>query len=313
MKNNAATARLLNIMEVSDQQIDKLLARYDKDLIRAYKTSLDEIRQKLAAMYEKFGDKAKYSEMASYNRLKNLQKELSQQLRDLNQNSIEIIKTEIKTIYRDSYMWSAYSYESAVGVNLGFTLLSSKSVEAAVINPYDKIRWPNRQNEHTQKLNQQIREEVTQGLIQGKGYPEVARAIKKRTEVAASKALKIARTESHRAQSAGKLVAYDTAVQAAKDLGMKINKKWVATLDGRTRDTHRSMDGQTADENGMFTLPGGRKTEGPGLSGIAEEDINCRCTVRSEIAGIKATKRKDNTSKEVIPYQSFSEWEKKRF
>ena len=68
-----------------------------------------------------------------------------------------------------------------------------------------------------------------------------------------------------------------------KTLGMKIARVWVSTKDGRTRDSHKAMDGQEADKDGFFHFPGGGQTAGPGLSGIAEEDIHCRCTVIMQI------------------------------
>ena len=50
--------------------------------------------------------------------------------------------------------------------------------------------------------------------------------------------------------------------------------------DDKVRDTHMELDGQVVDVNEKFVVPStGNSTESPAAFGIAEEDINCRCTL----------------------------------
>jgi hypothetical protein len=107
--------------------------------------------------------------------------------------------------------------------------------------------------------------------------------LEKSTEMSANKTIRIVRTEGHGTQSVGRKLAVDNIEGAADRLGVKIKRVWVATNDDRTRDSHLAMDGKEADDDGLFTFPSGVRTEGPGMSGVAEEDINCRCTVRVEV------------------------------
>ena len=60
--------------------------------------------------------------------------------------------------------------------------------------------------------------------------------------------------------------------------GVKMNRVWNAVLDNATRDDHADAHGQLADDDGMFIV-GGHKVDRPGNFGIAEQDINCRCTI----------------------------------
>lgn len=120
--------------------------------------------------------------------------------------------------------------------------------------------------------------------------------------------MRIARTEGHRVFSQGTNKTLEVAKKAANDLGFKIKKVWVATLDERTRTNHQKMDGQIADEDGNFTLPSGVKTAGPGQCGIPEEDINCRCKAVIQIEGFESKTRKDNVSKKLIPNITYQEW-----
>ncbi len=136
-----------------------------------------------------------------------------------------------------------------------------------------------RNKKHLTKLVSDVKTEVSQGIIQGKPYSEIARGIIERTGVAAGKAIRIARTETHRVTSAGRQISFDKTFEAAETLGVEVQKVWIAIKDGRSKDRHHEkMDSQHPDKDGYYTLPSGVKTLGPGLSGDPNEDINCRCT-----------------------------------
>lgn len=82
----------------------------------------------------------------------------------------------------------------------------------------------------------------------------------------------IARTEAHRIYEASS----EDARQQAKAAGAKVMKQWDATLDGKTRDNHRQLDGTIVEVDGYFTIDG-KKAKYPGSFGNAAEDCNCRC------------------------------------
>jgi len=66
--------------------------------------------------------------------------------------------------------------------------------------------------------------------------------------------------------------------QAHKVSGVVSEREWVATRDGRARETHLEMDGQKVAIDKKFTSPSGATADCPGSFGVAEEDIQCRCT-----------------------------------
>ena len=63
----------------------------------------------------------------------------------------------------------------------------------------------------------------------------------------------------------------------ASDIGVKVQKQWRATLDNRTRDSHRSIDGETIDIDDTFGN-GLKYPREPG--GALSEICNCRCRLR---------------------------------
>lgn len=115
---------------------------------------------------------------------------------------------------------------------------------------------------------------VDRATEEGLGAAETARNIRKALKAEGEvingwRALRIARTEVMTASNAGSL-------QGAKDLGMPMDKIWIATMDQRTRDTHLAMNNVSVDINEKFS----NGMDGPGdPEGGAGEVINCRCTL----------------------------------
>lgn len=107
-------------------------------------------------------------------------------------------------------------------------------------------------------------------------------------------------------------------------MGIEILKEWVATLDERTRDSHRDLDGERVPQDKPFSnglmYPADR-------NGEAGEVFNCRCTmvaVLPQYTGAKtrityrewetrkvneeSTKSTENDSFEVLaPYWKYAE------
>lgn len=117
---------------------------------------------------------------------------------------------------------------------------------------------------------------VNQGLAEGWTTAEMQAAIKGLPEMSAGRALTVARTESGRTVTEGT----NAALQQAVTIGAKVKRRWVSARDAATRPSHRALEGVEVNVGEPWTLAGGTPTQGPGQSGVAKEDINCRCAVR---------------------------------
>lgn len=298
--------RIAEIMGITTKESEKRVAAYEKELMRYYKESLDEVRYKLAMFFEKYGGKElTYYEANLYNRLHNLEQEIAEQLKVLAGRNKQVITKSIKDVYSDNYYSTGYAVESTIGRKMGFGVLSKKAVDGAVLNNYGYINWYDSNKELIQKLNKQVRESISQGIIQGKGYAHIAREAKTKFEKGFSGAKRIMWTESHRAMSAGRVDAFDQAENAAQKLNIETDRMWVATLDKRTRDTHADADGQLADKNGLFNV-GGEKLRGPGLGVLPENNIHCRCTTILQFKELPQKFRQDGD------YITYDEWKEKK-
>ena len=120
-------------------------------------------------------------------------------------------------------------------------------------------------------LKKAITQEISRGIASGLGYGDIARNLANATGAPFSRTKTIARTEGHRIQQASAAGAQ----QAAKDRGADVVKQWDAALDGKTRPSHRQVDGEIRELDEKFSnglmYPGDP-------NGPASEVINCRCT-----------------------------------
>lgn len=150
---------------------------------------------------------------------------------------------------------------------------------------------------------------VRAGLITGDGYKKTAAQLKALMETDAASALRIIRTESHRNVQAGLYAE----MMAARSLGVEGRRTWVSSLDTRTREAHASADGQVEDVDGYFTVAG-YKTIAPGQTGVAAQDISCRCNTIMTVDGVPPELRRGRdpvTGKsDIISWKSFDQWAK---
>lgn len=144
----------------------------------------------------------------------------------------------------------------------------------------DQVKWARdnaakKVGEITKTTRDKIAAAIARGVEKAEGDSATAKMILRRTggSITNSRALMIARTESHSAAQAGGLIA-------AQSLGVVQTKEWIAAEDERTRDSHADADGQVVDIDDNFSV-GGTSLSFPGdPDGPAEEVINCRCVMK---------------------------------
>lgn len=96
--------------------------------------------------------------------------------------------------------------------------------------------------------------------------------------------MRVYRTENTKSRSMLKLEIQEELEKQ----GIYVRRKWLHTLSNpnniisesyQPREDHLSMNGVVEDHRGFFHNPSGNVSKGPGLFGLPEEDINCRCDV----------------------------------
>lgn len=299
-------------LEQFDKQADKLSDITEKELIKAYSLALKEIRGYMAEVYEKHGtpDGLPYSEMQKYNRMKSLEEQIKKVLFELTGKNAKTLEQTLKDIYELSYYSTGFALESESQVKLSYAMINEEVISQSVQNPISGLTLNDRLEKNRIELIYRVRQEITQGLILGESYQKMAKRLKDTFEGDAKKAVRVAQTESHRIKNSAR---YDS-LQHAQAKGIELKKVWVSTLDSKTRDRHRSLDGQKVDVDQPFKS-GGATAMYPGGFGIASQDVNCRCTFISVLDGfeptVRAARGEDGKTK-VIPWTTYEEWYENR-
>jgi SPP1 gp7 family putative phage head morphogenesis protein len=301
-------------MQIADLT-GKMTEQVEKDILLNYKKSLDVVRDDMAKIYAKYGRAGKltHAEMTKYNRLNNLHNGLSREIGKMSKINGVMIDRLSADVYEESFFQHAYLIEDTLKVNLRFGALNPKVVRASVQNPISGLTLNEILNKNRTQIILKIKQDVTQGIIQGEGYRKMAKRLKDTLGGDAVKSLRVARTESHRNQVAGHLASIDHV----EEQGIQLERIWISTLDERTRSTHRSMDGNIAGPDNYFILTNGAKVQGPGMTGFAGHDINCRCVVIEAIKDEALTKgvamsQRRIKGEGVKQYETYEEWHKRK-
>lgn len=303
--------RFAKMFGMQDQIIDKINGQYDKLLISLYKTRLLDIQKELSSFIGKL-DNVTIQEARKYKRLINFEKLLQDELNEMGVITKQITRKAIQENFTTGYYSTHWVVENSININMNIAGLDTKAIRAALINPMDAIGWPNRTTDNINVLINRTRQAVTEGLTQGTGYQKTAALFKDKMEKSLYEAQRIIHTETQRARTTGFNDGFDNSKDIASSAGVEIEKIWDATLDKNTRPSHQAIDQKAADNDGFWTFPDGIKTQGPAMSGVAAEDINCRCVERIQVIGMEPDYRKDNESKDLVEIVDYSDWMKNK-
>ncbi len=152
-------------------------------------------------------------------------------------------------------------------------------IKASVNNPINKLTLSDTLEHNRQNIIYNIRKQISIGLVNGDRYEDMVKRITDSLDGDYKKAVRIVRTEAHRVREQGN---NDAAVDCGKAIsqgtsGLIMVKIWRTGKDARVRDTHSAMEGVTVLADEEFELPSGATAMSCGNSGVASEDINCRC------------------------------------
>ena len=205
-------------------------------------------------------------------------------------------------------MMSLFLYEVASQTPMNFDIPTTQTIQTAIEQPIEFIKLVPTLQKHRDDTLKRIRMHITQGIMSGEGYSKIAKALRDDLGMAKAQSVRVARTETGRALSQAGL---DSAM-VAKDNGLDMKKRWYATKDTRTRDTHRHLDGTSVDIEDNFHSSG---CVGPApklFVGVAsaKENINCRCKLLYYIDEDELPTTMRTKEDGAIPFTTYREWEK---
>ena len=237
-----------------------------------------------------------------------IKKELESYLKVLHSKNFNTIDEYLKECYEQAHIGTLFDLQGQ-GIPLILPLDQEQMISAITLNSKLSAPLYNALGYNVDVLKLNVLQEISRGIAQGLSYQEMARNLKNVTNVDYNKTLRIAKTEGHRIQQEA---TYNVQKRAIAK-GAKVVKQWDSTLDGKTRPTHRALDGQIVEVDEYFKSESGYKALYPGGFGIPSEDCNCRCCLlqraRWALSDEEFTKMNGKTN-ELQHFESIDDYNK---
>lgn len=229
---------------------------------------------------------------------------LAEDYRNADRVAASIVNGHMPDAYAINHDYATFQVEKGSNLDTSYTLYDRATVErlirdqpnllpAVKVDGKKDLRWN----------SQHIASSITQGVLQGESMDKVARRVRSVADMDYRAAMRTARTAMTSAQNAGRVDAY----RRAEGMGIRVRKQWLATLDGRTRHSHRRLDGEVVGMDESFS--NGLGYPGDPGPGIGSEVYNCRCTLVPVVDGVDPSEGVRHSDLGGVSYE---EWRSER-
>ena len=190
------------------------------------------------------------------------------------------IEGRLPEVYAENYNYGTWQVESAVGWDTAFALQDASTVQRLLTDHDSYLPKPSVNVAKDMAWNRRlIANQITQGVLLGESIPKIAKRMQDVTGANRAAAVRLARTSTTAAENVGRVDSY----RRAQSLGIELKQEWLATLDGRTRSSHRKLDGEKVEVGEKFS--NGCRYPGDPEAPYAET-CNCRCTLIAAVDGV---------------------------
>lgn len=278
-----------------ERRISAIYQQVADELSDAVKAYFEQFEKRDAAMKEKLDageiteqqyKQWRLAQIGRGERFSALKDKVATRYTNANETAVAYVNDATPGIYSLNRNYAAYKIEQ-VSPSADFTLWDEQTVKRLIVEQPDLMPYypPKRALQRGIDLKygkQQITASVTSFILQGKSIPKIANDLQSRMQdMNRTSAIRTARTAVTAAQNAGRLDTY----RAAQDMGIKLKKQWLATLDNRTRHAHAMLDGQKVDVDKPFKVDGYELMYPGDSSAPGYLVYNCRCTQIAEVDG----------------------------
>ena len=317
-------------MDSAHLQTDKMIAQMERKIKKEYNRARMETQAKLNSYMQTVAKGAEEQrrlfeageitaeeyrdwmtrKIAMGKRWEELRDNLADDMNNANNIARSIAEGYRPEVYALNHNFAIYQCEHDGRCSTVYQLYDKHTVERLLKKDQDLMPPPGkrlkreiREGKAARWNRQNLQSSLTQSILQGDTIDEAAVRIANTVIVRNyNDAVRYARTMITGAQNAGRQDGYEYAEQ----LGIQLQKEWIATLDDRTRASHAAIHGERVAVNEEFSnglmYPGDPR-------GDPAEVYNCRCTMKGSVDGF------DRNRVEYSPKMGdmdFEEWQKSR-
>lgn len=226
------------------------------------------------------------AQMGRGERFEALRDKLAERLTNANEVAISYVNDATPGIYTLNRNYAAYEVSDAGG---NFTLYDEQTVRRLIVEQPDLMPYYPKEKAVRRGIDlafgkKQITNAVTSGILMGRSSRGIAADLRRRIiDMSVESAIRAARTAVTAAENGGRQATYEKAAE----MGIEMQREWIATKDHLTREWHGKADGQRVGVDEAFTV-GGEKLMFPGDRSHGASGWNicsCRCSVKAFVKG----------------------------
>lgn len=231
---------------------------------------------------------------------------INYEILDADKLAREIVAGRTGEVFSANVAWGTWQIERGLGSTCtAWTLYDQDTVARLLSENPDLYPVPDLDVQKAWRWNaQHLQSTITQAAVSGASVEDIAKDLRRVMAMNVRDAVRVARTAMTGAENAGRVNAY----QRAQAMGIELEQMWLSTLDGRTRPSHREIDGESVPVSSKFSN-GCRFPGDP--SGPAEEVMNCRCTLIANLRGFERDVRTlDGRWSRLPDGMTYGQWKK---
>ncbi len=241
-----------------------------------------------------------------------LRDKIASDLLKVNQLTAAEIGDRMNGVFALNHNFAAYSLEKELGLNLLFTAYDERVFDEWVKSKKSRISKPKVNTVKDIRWNKQlVASSIAKGVAIGMTVDEMSKSVTEVADKNKNASLIAAATFILAAATSGKTDAHEYA----QEIGIDMEKEWVSTLDEKTREAHRDLDGQRVDLDEPFKIDGVEIMEPRDENAPAYLIYNCRCELAYHVKGVSGLDpkyRADNIDKVPIEDITYRQWEELR-
>lgn len=271
------------------REFERVYRKAEKEARRALKRHLEKFAEEDARMAEKV-EKGELSEedyrrwrqvkMLNGDSYRALIDQAARGYADAGAYASAAVEGRLPEVYAENVNYGTYQVESEARVDTAFALQDADTVQRLVT---DRAAYLPRVSHDVAKdalwNRKLLADQITQGVMLGESIPKIAARVARVTGQNVAGAARVARTSVTAAECAGRVDSY----RRAKSMGIDLKQEWLATLDTRTRRSHRKLDGEKVEVGSTFS--NGCRYPGDPQAPYGEI-CNCRCTLIAAVEGV---------------------------
>lgn len=274
---------LNRLSEIARNGLDLFEKRYgkklDKRLFNLYNNTIKNIAIDIQNITNRYiGRDLKVSELIKIRQSIGLYENIFNNLDNLGVLTKQEIERFMIAGFEDGLLTDNYIFNSQLKYILPIPNINQETLRYAINN----VMFDRAVKDLPASLKIDIQNVIGNNIIRGRNYRDITNSIKPLINNNRKRAEAIARTESGRCYSIGQT----ENDKAMTENGLTYKKIWKTLRDPKVRIDHLKMEGKEADKQGLFHLPDGSVGEAPRLTGVAKQDIRCRCGYIAEITGL---------------------------